>query len=172
MAKTKHFADNIEFLEGVAEKLPPQKFDAVFSNYVLHWCKDEEVVIKQVAERLRAGGKFGFIASADFDATEVVFTPADMFSPTARKAMMDSFHVLDSKKLKELLIQNDFAIEFFNKFHRDWILEDIHEMIKFYRTHFITVGHEDFNIEVMKQHYGDGKIVITESKIIVVAIKK
>jgi len=36
----------------------PEKFDAVFSNAVLHWVKDAEGAVRSFAEALRSGGRF------------------------------------------------------------------------------------------------------------------
>ncbi len=50
--RKKYSAENIEYLYGTAENLPGVdfKFDMVFSNHVLHWCEDKDLVLKQVSQ--------------------------------------------------------------------------------------------------------------------------
>jgi ubiquinone/menaquinone biosynthesis C-methylase UbiE len=174
IAREKYSLNNIEYLEGKAEELPLQHFDIVFSNSVLHWCKNKEKIFKQVAERLQDGGKFGFVTVADFDNTEQFFTPANMYSPECLEAMKKGVHVWPSEQLKELLLQNKFTIVAYRTQVREWIFKDVYELIEFHMTHYngLQFGREHFNGDVMKSHYGDGEIVITMPYVTVVAIKE
>jgi ubiquinone/menaquinone biosynthesis C-methylase UbiE len=173
IAREKYSANNIEFLEGAAEEPPLQRFDIVFSNSVLHWCEDKDKVFKQVAKRLQDGGKFGFVIPVDFDTTEQFFTPANMLSPECREAMMNDVHIVSSKNIKELLKKNDFTIKVYNRIIREWVFEDVNKLIEFHMTHSKgQFDHEHFNVDVMKHHYGDGKINFNMPYITVVAIKK
>ena len=47
-------------IEGNAEALPfaDQTFDAVFSNAVLHWVRDQDAMMREVRRVLRSGGRF------------------------------------------------------------------------------------------------------------------
>ena len=60
LAKKMYTADNLEYYEGKAEDIPGTDYDIVFSNYVLHWCMDKDLVFKQVSKCLKKGGKFVF----------------------------------------------------------------------------------------------------------------
>ena len=53
-------ARGIDALEGSAESLPypDGKFDAVFSNAVLHWVRGQDEMIAEVHRVLRPGGRF------------------------------------------------------------------------------------------------------------------
>ena len=44
LAKEKYSASNIEYLEGSAENIPGGDYGLVFSNHVLHWCNDKNLV--------------------------------------------------------------------------------------------------------------------------------
>ena len=57
--------ENIEFLYGSGEIFPEGPYDAVFSNYVLHWIEDKESVFRNVYDNLKVGGKFAFTASGN-----------------------------------------------------------------------------------------------------------
>jgi len=53
-------ARGVEVDEGSAEQLPYEDadFDAVFSNAVLHWVRDQDAMLAQVRRVLRPGGRF------------------------------------------------------------------------------------------------------------------
>jgi ubiquinone/menaquinone biosynthesis C-methylase UbiE len=172
IAREKYSADNIEFLEKSAEELPLQQFDAIFSNFVLHWCKEKAKIFKEVAKRLQEGGKFGFVIPADFDNIETFFTPASMFNSECREVMINTMHIPCSERVKELLLESNFAIAKLEKHEVDWVFNDVNELIEFYMTHLKDQTQKAFNFEAMKHHYGDGKIVITTSYITVVATKQ
>jgi len=46
--------------QGSAEALPfgEARFDAVFSNAVLHWVRDQDAMMREVHRVLRPGGRF------------------------------------------------------------------------------------------------------------------
>ena len=158
----------------MAEELPLQHFDAVFSNSVLHWCKNKDVVFKEVSKRLQEGGKFGFVTPADFDTTEQFFTPSNMFSQENWEAMKNSVNIVPSKLIRELLLKNRFTVEFYDTHLREWAFEDIYKLIEFHMTHHNKgqFGLEHFNVDVMKQHYGDGRIVFTMPYVTAIAVKQ
>ena len=63
LAKEKYSAPNLTYQEGKAEDISGGNYDVVFSNFVLHWCEDKDIVFKQVMRSLKEGGKFGFVCS-------------------------------------------------------------------------------------------------------------
>lgn len=54
------------FMDGTcADAISRGPFDAVFSNYVLHWIQDQFSVLQDVYKCLRPGGRFAFLTVAD-----------------------------------------------------------------------------------------------------------
>lgn len=53
-------ARGIEVTEGSAEQMPysSQSFDAVFSNAMLHWVRDQDAMLSEVRRVLKPGGRF------------------------------------------------------------------------------------------------------------------
>ena len=51
---------NASFIQADGETFPEDKYDLVFSNYVLHWIEDKEAVFKRVHANLRPGGQFTY----------------------------------------------------------------------------------------------------------------
>ena len=60
LAKKMYTADNLEYYEGKAEDIQGTDYDIVFSNHVIHWCMDKDLVFQQVSKSLKKGGKFAF----------------------------------------------------------------------------------------------------------------
>ena len=57
VAKRKYQAGNLEFLQGSAEAIPGGDYDLIFSNHVLHWCKDRQAAFDNIAMSLKPGGR-------------------------------------------------------------------------------------------------------------------
>ena len=59
--KTFGHLENLNFVEGRSDTLAndfgKNSFDAVFSNYVLHWVKDKKCAFKNIYEILKPGGR-------------------------------------------------------------------------------------------------------------------
>ena len=54
------------FVDGTcADAISKGPFDAIFSNYVLHWIQDHGAVLQDAYKCLRSGGRFVFLAAAD-----------------------------------------------------------------------------------------------------------
>ena len=170
MAREKYSVPNVVFQEGRAEDIPGGDYDVVFSNSVLHWCKDKDTLFEEVAKSLKKGGMFGFVTPADFDAEEQFYTPANMVSRECRKVMVNDVHIVSSEKIRQLCSTNNFTVTYFHKHLREWVFKDVYKLIEFHMTHYkgqFDISH--FNVEAMKKHYGEGEIIITIPYITVVA---
>jgi hypothetical protein len=86
--------------------------------------------------------------------------------------MTNGVHFVPSEQVKQLLLENGFTIEVYRKHIREWIFKDVNELIEVHMTHYKgQFDREHFNADVMKNHYGDGEIVIAMPYMTVVAIK-
>ena len=167
MAKEKYPASNLQYLERSGEDIPGSNYDIIFSNSVLHWCKDKDLVFKQVKQSLKNGGTF--VTPADFDVEEQFLTPPNMVSSKCRKAMISGVHHVSSQEFLRLSTANNLSLIYFKKHLRKWQFEDVNRLIEFHMTHYKgRLDFSDFNVEVMKEHYGDGEIEITVPYITVV----
>ena len=170
IAKEKYQASNLEYMEGRGENIPGGDYDVVFSNFVLHWCPDKNLIFKQVAKCLKNGGKFGFIISGDFDIVSEMFLPEDLFSPECRQYCLTLLHLLPTNELLSLLIKNNFTLKFFKEYYREWRFADVHKLIEFYMIHMKGVFDKThFNIEVFKKRYGEGEIVFKLPYLMIIA---
>lgn len=170
VAKEKYPASNLEYKEGSGEDIPGGDYDIVFSNCVIHWCTDKDLVFKQVAKSLKSGGKFGFVITADFDVVSTLFPPEELFSPECRQHLIDQIHLLPTNDLLSLLISNNFILKFFKEHLREWKFTDVHKLIEFHMTHMKGVFDKThFNIEALKKFYGEEEIIIKVPYITIIA---
>ena len=57
---------HVSFMDGkCADAISKGPFDAIFSNYVLHWIQDHGAVLQDAYKCLRSGGRFVFLSGAD-----------------------------------------------------------------------------------------------------------
>jgi ubiquinone/menaquinone biosynthesis C-methylase UbiE len=171
LARKKYPAQNLEYLQGRAESIPGDGYDMVYSNYVLHWCEDKELVFKQVYKCLKPGGKFGFVAVTHYDFIPKLFTP-DMVSPEFEKVARNMMQPPTMDEFKRLISMNDFKLLFLEEKEEACHYGDVHKLIEALMAH--TFGEYDkthFNVDAMKQRYGDGEIAIGEPFCVVVIEK-
>ncbi len=170
VAKNKYSLSNITYIERGGENIPEHDYDIVFSNSVLHWCADRDLVFEQVARSLKSGGKFGFVVPANIDVVAAMFTPAHLFSPECRQYLINHTHIPTTNELLNLIINNRFDLKLFKEHLREWRFADVHKYVEFHMTHLRGVfDKSNFNIEAMRQHYGKGEIVVKMPYITIIA---
>ena len=172
VAREKYSADNLEYLEGTAECIPvdDSDFDIVFSNYVFHWCKDKDRVFKQVMEKLKSGGKFGFVVVDWEDMFETEVTP-ELVSQEYREAMMKIFHSANQDQYEKIASNHRFTVLTSETHVENTKYNNVSEVIEFYMTHLHgKFDKTHFNAEAMRQKYGEGKFTHTK-KIVTCTVK-
>ena len=160
LARKIYSAPNLEYLEGRGEDIPGGGYDMIYSNYVLHWCPDRELIFKQIHKCLKTGGKFGFVATSYFKANPTIFT-SDMVSPEFDKAVAEMFRPPPVEEYKHLIATNNFKTVHFEEKARDWNFGNVDALIEMLRYH--TLGKFDethFNVDVMKHRFGEGDITL------------
>ena len=143
----------------------------MFSNSVLHWCKDKDAIFKKVMDSLKKGGKFGFVTPNNFDIVEQFCTPADVFSEEYREYFINHHHVPSTEDLRDIISENGFQITHMHEIIREWRFESVHKLIEFFRIHFSKFDGRHYNVEAMKRRYGDGKIIFEIPYITIVLVK-
>jgi SAM-dependent methyltransferase len=146
-------------------------YDTIFSNSVLHWCKDKTAVFRQVAISLKKGGKFGFVIPNNFNIEEQFCTPSHMLSEECRQLIMNKTHVPNIDEIRNIISNTGFTTTYFQEHIREWKFEDVSKLVEFYMTHFNELGREHYNIEAMKTHYGEGEIIFRMPYTTVILVK-
>ena len=113
VAHEKYSASNLVFLEGSGEDFPEDQYDIVFSNYVLHWIKDKESVLKKVYQNLKPGGRFAFIAPLVTTFPKILHQLCDLMGPDISKHIMESNYFVPFEAYEEMAVsQCGFLMKF------------------------------------------------------------
>lgn len=162
LARKNHCVENVEYIEGSAEDIPGNDYDLIFSNYMLHWCKDKEKVFEQAYKSLKPGGTFAFVCvTTDMN---IHFTPKEMFSPEFSDDFLSKMVTPSFNACRAYATAHKFRILFEMERSRDRVHQDVQDLIKFYMLH--SHGRYDethFNSEVMEQHYGSSNIRLNDT---------
>ena len=75
IAREKHSARNIEYIQADDKTFPSGQYDVIFSNIVIHWIKDKKGLFSRVHQNLCPGGRFVF----------TTFDGEQTFPPVAQK---------------------------------------------------------------------------------------
>lgn len=162
VAKKKYPAPNLEYLEGRGEDIPGGGYDMVYSNYVLHWCPDQELIFKQVHKSLKTGGKFGFVAVTYWDFIPKLFT-SDMVSPEFEKAAKSMMRPPTMEEFKHLISSNHFETVYLEEKEEECHYDDVDKLIEALRVHSHgKFNKTHFNVGAMKRRYGEGEIIVKE----------
>ena len=159
IAKEKHSAPNIVYLEADAEHLPGEDYDLIFSNCVLHWVKDKEPVFQQAQKILKQDGLFAFCCDVQNDA---YFPPGeDMISKEFKEDTLNKLFPVDVEEADRYATKYGFETDYFRKDVANFYSGNIDGLIEFYMTHspgkIYDISH--FNIEKIKTYFGDHFIV-------------
>jgi SAM-dependent methyltransferase len=107
-----------------AESLPfSSEFDAVFSNAVLHWVKDQHTVLEGVRRALKPGGRFvGELGGAG----NVRAIRSVLHASLARRGIhaesVDPWFFPTSAQYRDLLAHHGLRVEFLDLFPRPTLL--------------------------------------------------
>ncbi len=137
-----HAASNLEYIERGIEKISESDYDIVFSNYVLHWIKDKDLTLKQVAHCLKKGGRLGFLVVPSFPMIE--YLSANSQNKELIQRVNERLFLPPEEKFKQKLISNGFDINHWEIGSRSWILDGLDGFINFYDPYFGSIDTDCF----------------------------
>jgi len=73
LARKKYVAPSLVFQEGSAEVIPGEAYDLVFTNHVLHWCKNRPRAFAEIARCLKPKGKIACSCCLQSDSEDDTF---------------------------------------------------------------------------------------------------
>ena len=156
LAKEKYPAGNLEYRQGTAENIPGTDYDIIFSNYVIHWCKDKDQVFHQVSQSLKKGGKFAFVVVLN---SKISTGPAEFFSPEFRRMYIERLPTCSVGDYLKTASAHNFKMVYSKEGEYKDTFKDASVFIEFYKTHTNgEFGDEHFNINAIKDHHGEGEI--------------
>ncbi len=144
VARNKYTASNLKYIEGGIEKISEsdyESYDIVFSNYVLHWIKNKDLILKQVNHCLKKGGRFAFLAMQS--SSRVKFLSENTNSKELIQRIEERLFSIP-EDFKQRLISNGFDISHWEIGGHQWIHDDLDAFMKFFITHLGSIKEDHF----------------------------
>ena len=109
-------------------------YDIIYSSNVLHWCKDKDLVFKQISKTLKIGGKLSIVVTGTkYNICDNIFSPTDLtLDPAHRQHIIDQIYPFTPRMITNLATCNGFEIEYLGEHWHEWKFEDIQKLIEFY----------------------------------------
>ncbi len=161
-----------------------KKFDAVFSNAVLHWVLEKEKAVKQIYDCLKTNGRFVAEMGGKGNVAHIVNALKNAlnkngFSGISKKEI---WYFPSLSEYASLLEQNGFRVIFATHFDRETLLKDengIKDWLRMFARSYLE-GVSDKEIEAVLEdagqqlrttNYRDGKWYADYKRLRIVALK-
>ena len=163
---------NLQFLEGSAEAIPgEEQYDLVFTNHVLHWCRDWPTTFTNIARSLKPGWNFAASymvrSGCDIESLFSFLRPARQ-----RHITMNVMNLVHEDECKMLVKRHGFAMIHKSIHHCVHTFEEVKDFLIFVNTHW-KVEEEDIDTQVIHgQRNRDGMVSFSYPVQMVVMEKK
>ena len=153
LAEKQHSRPNLVFLEANDLTFPEDRYDLVFSNYVLHWIKNKNALFNKVYRNLKPGGQFAFGVCTH--QPTLVEQMDDLMGPEMRQC----FHWMSASEYNHLATTVGFEVTYSDVQKKTVHFESIEHLMQVY--HGSTDGRfnpekiEPAVLQVFKQPFGD-----------------
>ncbi len=147
-AKAKY--PKVEFVCSDIRKLDlGKKFDAVFSNAVLHWIKEPGLVLERIAAHLNEGGRFVAELGAKGNVEKIRNTIHNVLDENGfkKQAAIRKWYFPSLAEYATLLEKHGFGIRFIETYERPTVLKDTRDGIVEWLEMFAGSFFEEINNE-------------------------
>jgi len=146
-------ANGIEAYIGSVTALPyNKKFDAVFSNAMLHWVKDAKLAVQNIAKSLKPNGRFVCEFGGKGNAFALVSAMEEVFAKHPEFGVFDNpWYFPSVDEYKALLESEGFRVEYAKLIPRPTPMDDIINWLDIFANgitkHLSKEQFETFKIE-------------------------
>ena len=153
IAREKHSASNIQYLLTDAEHLPGEHYDFIFSNFVLQWIKNKEVIFQQAQRILKKGGYLALVGVAK----NHMFLTQGVTSKAFQEDTLNSLHDVKAEEMDHFARVHDFESISIRSDEAYFDCKSLQGIIDFFKTHSPSKMYDEshFNMERMKEHFKD-----------------
>src|SRR5665213_3022987 len=161
-----------------------KKFDAVFSNAVLHWVLEKEKAVKQIYNCLKPNGRFVAEFGGKGNVGNIVnaLKIALIKNGFSENSKTETWYFPSLSEYASLLEQNNFRVIFATHFDRDTLLKDdngiknwLHMFASSYlkglSDKYVEIILEDAEKQLRATNYRDGKWYADYKRLRIVALK-
>lgn len=115
------------------------KFNAVFSNAVLHWVKDSNLAIKQINKVLKPNGRFVAEFGAEHNIEQLVDAIKEVFLKNPQYGIFNNPWNFQSETIYEKLLKNNgFKIDYMEVIKRPTAIDDISNWLDIFANGIIS----------------------------------
>jgi 2-isopropylmalate synthase len=113
------------------------RFDAIFSNAVLHWVLEPKVAIKNINKALKSGGRFVAEFGGKGNVEKIVEAIREVFNRHIEFGeFRDIWYFPSANEYKELLEEQSFRVEFIKLIPRPTPIDDISNWLELFTNGF------------------------------------
>lgn len=169
LAREKHSASNIEYVQGDDRTFPSGQYDFIFCNATIHWISDKEGLFKRAYDNLRPGGQFAFTTPdgplAIPDIGRRVFD--ELLGPEFLHRMQNEVKVyLTADEYKSLAVTTGFeqtSVTIENLYPKWRDLDHyIDSMYGWFGGEFVPSQLDGEGLQKLKEEFGDGPVLQRE----------
>ena len=169
IAREKHSANNIDYIQADDQTFPEGQYDVIFSNIVIHWISDKKALLKRVYENLSLGGRFVFTTGDGCipipEIGKKLFVT--LVGPNFLQSMLhEKMIFLNEKDYEALAIRAGFRIstaaiipEYPKWNNLDAYIDSMHG---WFQGEFDPTQFDEDALQKLKMEYGSGPIIQTE----------
>ena len=170
IAKKYFAADNVEYAAGGEGHIPGENYDLVFSNYFLHWVRDNEALFKNVAEKINSGGRFAFIMLGVVT-QEMIDEHLGWASDQFKQGFVSRLKGLGVSDVEELAEKNNFEATdvYTDTYALDF--DNVEEYIDNYLVHG-GLTKDMFDENKIKEFYGSERVKMNLTSTVAILRKK
>ena len=169
IAREKHSASNIEYIQADDKTFPSGQYDLIFSNIVIHWIHDKEALFERVYANLSPGGSFAFTtADGSLPIPEIGRKLFDhLLGPSFLQCMLHEKMVfLDASEYKTLASKTGFtetSVVLLHDYPRwDNLDSYIDSMHGWFQGEFDPTQFDQGALNELKREHGHGPVVQSE----------
>ncbi len=142
----------IEAYVGSVTDLPYEEaFDSVFSNAMLHWVKDAQTAVQNIAKSLKRGGHFVCEFGGEGNAYHLVSAMEEVFAKHPEFVVFDNpWYFPSVKEYTRLLESEGFSVEYMEIIPRPTPMDDISHWLDIF-ANGVTKNLNTVQFEIFKQ---------------------
>ena len=130
---------NLSFQEGSTDgMIPGEGFDAVFSNYVLHWVEDKKKAFENVFRCLQPSGLFA--ACICMKVQPYVQKFIDLMGASRASKVNSMMHFLSINEIEELASTYGFTVQYKEEINRSYIFDSSAKFDHFVKSVYGSFG--------------------------------
>jgi len=136
----------------VTELIYQEKFDAVFSNAVLHWVRDSKLAVQNIYKSLKYGGRFVAEFGGYGNVYQIISAMREVFDKHKEYGKFDDFWFFPTlKEYQSILEAQGFEVKYIELIPRPTPIDDISNWLDIFANGIIANLNDNQKIQFKKE---------------------